>query len=144
MKALSIKQPWASLVAAGYKTIECRTWKNSYRGTLLICSSKGDVKINDGLVAPGGMALAVVELIDIRRMRKSDVSSAYIADSAVKDVLSGYAWVLQKTMEIIPVPVKGRLNIFEIDVQLVPLPDEYKDHCVYLDAMRKTVHIEHV
>ncbi len=41
MKALSIRQPWAWLVAAGIKDIENRTWRTSYRGPLLIHASAG-------------------------------------------------------------------------------------------------------
>ena len=36
MKALTIKQPWASLIAHGVKDIENRTWKTKYRGKILI------------------------------------------------------------------------------------------------------------
>ncbi|MFD2600180.1 ASCH domain-containing protein [Sphingobacterium corticis] len=39
MKALSIKQPWASLIAHGIKDIENRTWKTSYRGRIYIHAS---------------------------------------------------------------------------------------------------------
>ena len=55
MKAISVRQPWASFLAGGGKSVECRTWRCSYRGPLLICSSKGDYPINDGLITPGGM-----------------------------------------------------------------------------------------
>lgn len=44
MKAISIKQPWASLIAHGIKDIENRTWKcpKQYIGQrVLIHSSKG-------------------------------------------------------------------------------------------------------
>lgn len=40
MKALSIKQPWAYLIAAGFKDIENRSWKTNYRGKFLIHASK--------------------------------------------------------------------------------------------------------
>jgi len=40
MKALSIRQPWAGLIAAGVKTIETRNWRTGYRGQLLICASR--------------------------------------------------------------------------------------------------------
>jgi activating signal cointegrator 1 len=36
MKALSLWQPWASLVALGEKRIETREWTTSYRGELAI------------------------------------------------------------------------------------------------------------
>ncbi|WP_286842761.1 MULTISPECIES: ASCH domain-containing protein [Sphingobacterium] len=39
MKALSIKQPWASLIAHGIKDIENRTWATKYRGTIYIHAS---------------------------------------------------------------------------------------------------------
>lgn len=41
MKAITIKQPWASLIALGEKKIETRSWKTSYRGTILIHAGKG-------------------------------------------------------------------------------------------------------
>lgn len=132
MKAISIKQPWASLVAAGYKTVECRTWKTAYRGPLLICSSKGDFEINDGLVSPGGMALGVVELIDISPMTKADLEKSFLPEDWYADALKGYAWHVKKSYEIIPFPVKGKLNLFEVDAEMEKLPDGYKDHCVYL------------
>ncbi len=44
MKAISLWQPWASLMEAGSKTIETRGWKTEYRGDLLICSTKSGLK----------------------------------------------------------------------------------------------------
>jgi len=39
MKALSIKQPWASLIAHGIKDIENRTWRTHFRGKIYIHAS---------------------------------------------------------------------------------------------------------
>lgn len=39
MKALSLWQPWASLVALGAKKIETRSWATGYRGPLVIHAS---------------------------------------------------------------------------------------------------------
>jgi hypothetical protein len=41
MKALTLRQPWATLVAIGAKTIETRPWATSYRGPLAIHAAKG-------------------------------------------------------------------------------------------------------
>lgn len=41
MKALSLTQPWASLVAIGAKRIETRSWRTSYRGEVAIHAAKG-------------------------------------------------------------------------------------------------------
>ena len=40
MKALTLWQPWASLVALGVKTIETRSWSTTYRGPLAIHAAK--------------------------------------------------------------------------------------------------------
>lgn len=41
MKALTLTQPWATLVAIGAKRIETRSWKTQYRGPLAIHAAKG-------------------------------------------------------------------------------------------------------
>jgi hypothetical protein len=41
MKALTLTQPYATLVAVGAKLIETRGWKTSYRGPLAIHAAKG-------------------------------------------------------------------------------------------------------
>ena len=41
MRVITLKQPWATLVAEGLKKYEFRSWKYSYRGELLIHAGKG-------------------------------------------------------------------------------------------------------
>jgi hypothetical protein len=65
-KAISLKQPWANLVATGKKTIETRTWPTKYRGDLIICSSQNPK------IEPYGKALCIVELYDVRLMEAKD------------------------------------------------------------------------
>lgn len=43
MKALSLWQPWATLIANGAKQIETRSWSTSYRGPILIHAAKRKV-----------------------------------------------------------------------------------------------------
>ncbi|MGA2331556.1 MAG: ASCH domain-containing protein [Syntrophales bacterium] len=40
MKAISLWEPWASLIMTGAKKWETRSWSTNYRGKLLICASK--------------------------------------------------------------------------------------------------------
>jgi hypothetical protein len=40
MRALSIKQPWASLIVHGFKRFEMRNWPTRHRGRILIHASK--------------------------------------------------------------------------------------------------------
>lgn len=41
MKVLSIRQPWAWLIAHGHKDVENRTWSTKFRGAVLIHAGKG-------------------------------------------------------------------------------------------------------
>lgn len=45
MKALTLTQPWASLVALGEKRYETRSWSTEYRGPLAIHAAKGVASI---------------------------------------------------------------------------------------------------
>jgi len=41
VKAITIREPWATLVAIGAKQIETRSWPTSYRGPIAIHAAKG-------------------------------------------------------------------------------------------------------
>ena len=41
VKVLTLKQPWATLVAEGIKIYEFRSWKTKYRGKVLIHAGAG-------------------------------------------------------------------------------------------------------
>lgn len=41
MRALTLTQPWATLVALGAKRVETRSWGTAYRGSLAIHAAKG-------------------------------------------------------------------------------------------------------
>lgn len=48
MKAITVKQPWASLICDGIKDVENRTWKTKFRGRVLIhASSQYDKRHRD-------------------------------------------------------------------------------------------------
>lgn len=112
MKALSVKQPFASLIASGRKTIETRNWSTSYRGDLLIVSSKTSCrddpeKYPDELL---GWALCVINLVDCRMMQRLDEEAAacYVYAGAV-------AWVFENIRRIKPFPVRGKQGLFDVD-----------------------------
>ena len=105
MKAISLKQPWANLVACGYKTLETRTWSTGYRGDLLICSSAS------GEIEPTGCALAVVKLVDCREMEDGDAEAACILRYPEAKV-----FVLEDIRLVRPFPVRGSLNIYDLEV----------------------------
>ncbi len=100
MKALSIRQPWANMIASGKKTIETRTWRTNYRGPLLIVSSRTP------RIEPAGYALAVAELIDCRPMTREDEEKA-----CYQIYPRAQAWVLTNIRRIDPFPVNGKLGL---------------------------------
>ena len=115
MKALSIKQPWAEAIARGLKTIETRTWQTSYRGDLLICSSKKPDQSFDltGEELLYGFAICVVELYDIEKMKSEHEKNAMC------DIYpDAFSWHLRNLRTIKPFPVKGQMGIFNIEFKL--------------------------
>lgn len=124
MKALSIKQPWANLIADGEKTIETRSWSTPFRGPLLIVSSKkpdlnnipetNDRKLMAKVIAehgPYGYAVAVAQLVGCRMMRACDVKNAYCDQYP-----AAMAWLLKDVQRIKPFPVKGRLMLYDVEI----------------------------
>lgn len=125
MNALSIRQPWCSLIAAGQKVIETRTWQTSYRGPLLICSGVAPVRFPDpdpfsleawawGKQIPRGVAICVVELAICRPMVPEDESAA-----CCRIYPGAFAWMLLNPRPIDPFPVKGRLKLFNVPDRLI-------------------------
>ncbi|HUV96064.1 MAG TPA: ASCH domain-containing protein [Acidobacteriaceae bacterium] len=103
--AISVKQPRANMIASGEKTIETRTWRTTYRGDLLIVSSRYPK------IEPAGKAVAVCRLVDCRPMRRADEKAA-----CCEWYEFAYAWVLNDARAIEPFPVRGRLGFFKVTV----------------------------
>src|ERR1700722_11217024 len=110
VKALSIRQSWASLIANGIKTIETRTWPTLYRGKLLICAARTRAAFGEPSDLPTGVAVAIVRLVDVRPMHPRDATGAAVPFSRAL-----YAWVLEDPRPIEPFPVKGQLRLFEVN-----------------------------
>ena len=110
MKAISVRQPWASMIAQGNKTIETRTWQTRYRGDLLIVSSKRP--IFPGL--PSGKALCLAQLYDCRPMMAEDEPAA-----RCKSYPGAWAWKLRNIRPVEPFAVRGTLGLYEVDDSLI-------------------------
>ena len=116
MKALSLKQPWASLLAHGKKTIELRSWSTTHRGMLAICASVGAAPdIGQWGDGPRGVIVAVADLIDVRPATPEDCH-----DACVATIPPGtFAWIIGDVLAVHPVAQKGRLGLFPIDDSLI-------------------------
>jgi hypothetical protein len=120
MKALSLKQPWANLVAKGLKTIEIRTWNTKFRGKFLIHASKNiDKKYVGGQVGyePLGSIIAIATLKDVVKYEDYNEFNKdrnrhrnWIVN---KDDMPLYGFILDDIKAIKPIPYKGMLNFFE-------------------------------
>jgi len=142
MKALSVRQPWSWLLAAGYKEIENRSWHTQVRGTILIHAGKTaeDPEYPQRLMqnqiasAPKDKELeAYVEQIQaINRYRTAyenpAMRGAIIGAAEIVDCLheSDSLWYqgphgfLLRNPHLFeaPVPWSGRLGFFEVDTDL--------------------------
>ena len=107
MKAISLHQPWASMIARGIKDIETRTWSTEYRGELLICSTKKPYIPN----YPLGMALCIVQLVHCRPMALVDQERACCP---MRKEL--WSWFFTHRRTIDPFPVIGRQGFYEVEV----------------------------
>lgn len=121
MKVLTIKQPYASLIANGYKKYEFRSWKTKYRGKLYIHAGNGIDKKRMSMVEeykldyPNGYIIAKVNLTDCilvdekmsKQLRKEN-PKVY-----THDYTGYYAWKLED-VQILKNPIKasGKLSIW--------------------------------
>lgn len=138
MKAITIKQPWATLIALGEKQFETRSWKTRHRGKIAIHAGKsidmdafhyeeiqtilnkhGIYKKED---LPFGSVIATADLTDCLQVMKDNFDSAETDKDFIDekeyplgDFSEGrYAWKLEN-VEVLdnPIPAKGQLSLWE-------------------------------
>ncbi len=120
MKALVVRQPWAGLIAAGRKTIELRTWKTSYRGTLAICAGANcDPRGAKWCIdEPRGRVVAVVELAGCEVVDDSAEQAACFKPSAFAPVV--YGWKFASVLALRDPPkIIGKQGLFTLPEGLV-------------------------
>jgi activating signal cointegrator 1 len=141
MKVISIMQPWATLIALREKRFETRSWATKYRGDLAIHASRKidraackrmpilEVLKEHGIVRfddlPTGMIIATCRLSDCIKVIESGEGSAVLKDLQLVSgneyafgdySLGRYAWELMDVKQIGPVPVKGKLGLWEYPI----------------------------
>ena len=135
-KAISLHQPWAELIAMGFKHYETRSWSTNYRGKLVICSAKKNTKqqqLNYESLAsilgidltlhpwdslPLGMAIALVNLTDCIKM-----TDEFIEAQSEHEQLCGhwepgrFAWKLDDISPISPpISIKGQQGLWNVSL----------------------------
>jgi len=140
MKILSLWQPWATLMAAGYKRVETRSWSTQYRGPVAIHAARkwnseldqlSRTETFDEALAgepenlPLGVILAVGSLVDVcpthAKMRGDSVFDRWPGlVTAVEEEFGNYspgrfAWVFDDIQRLsTPLPWKGSQGLREL------------------------------
>ena len=124
MKVLTLKQPWATLVAEGIKEYEFRTWKTKYRGKVLIHAGAGvdkqdmDTFKELNLEYPKKRIVALVEIEDCLELDK-DLNKKIIAEKNIaygNKTREGYAWKIKRIKKINSnQEINGKLGLWNID-----------------------------
>jgi hypothetical protein len=127
MKALSIRQPWAWLIAAGYKDIENRSWSTGLIGRIYIhASQRFDNKALNTTPLNRKGFLDTQALSKIQELALSRRYPAIIGEVDVTDCVTyspspwftgRYGFVLANpVLYDVPIPCKGRTFFFEPDI----------------------------
>lgn len=118
MKALSVKQPWASLIRDGIKTLEVRSWRTDHRGSLLIVASKQpDRRPRASPYAPErpvyGAAVCLVTLVDVRQGTPRDRGRALVNPQGQ------FVWELEDAMPVEPIRITGQMGLYSVPDRFV-------------------------
>ena len=126
MKVLTLKQPWATLVAEEIKKYEFRTWKTNYRGKVLIHSGAGVEKkeldrFKDlDLEYPSKRIIAEVEIEDCLELN-DDLNQKIINENNIaygSKHRTGYAWKLKNVKKLdINKEVNGKFGLWNINLE---------------------------
>lgn len=139
VRALTLTQPWASLVAWGEKRIETRDWGTIYRGPLAIHAAKSFPRwaveacfaepFRSVLAAhveylqdlPLGAIVAVAELVDCARIAPNYVAGLGDQERAFGDYTPGrIAWELSSVRPLSqPIRARGSLGLWVPESQIV-------------------------
>ena len=138
MKALTIIQPWATLIASGHKMNETRSWKTNYRGEVLIHAGKNPKDYTSGCYIddpdgrhfqeagitpnnfedlPRGSIIGkatLVNCIHINKEFRDHLKRSNPAEYAFGDYRIGrYAWVFENPVLFEkPIPARGRQGLW--------------------------------
>ena len=128
MKVITVKQPFATLIAEGLKEYEFRTWRTKFRGDILIHAGKGiDKKAMErykhlNLDYPSGKIIAKATITDCVYVDDKLKDELQVKDPLVyygilqKDSdWDGYGFKLENIEKIEPIEINGKLSLWDYD-----------------------------
>jgi hypothetical protein len=138
VRALSVRQPWATLIISGRKTIELRTWETGYRGRVWIHAAAAvneSMESRFGIVSPPrGAFLGLVDLVTIVSIDSDRWAEWRDVHLDPGQYTPGYfGWVFSDPEQLArPVPARGHPGLYAIGTdqairmleQMQPRPDQ--------------------
>lgn len=144
VRALSLTQPWATLIAIGAKRIETRSWSTSYRARIAIHASKtmpgycrrfaysepawtvlniAGITLGDNCeTLPRGAIIATATLADVVRTEDITAMSQGLLRHEIEfgEYARGrYGWILQDVVALAePIPCKGALGLWAVPADI--------------------------
>lgn len=134
--ALSLKQPWAALLAAGLKTIEIRRWRTRHTGPLLIHAARVPddrhqawAHLPSHLHQAASLGGGIVGVGTLHRCKRYSTPAAFVADASHH--LNDPSWFESPGLyglcftDLHPLPfrqVPGYVRIFEVELDDLELP----------------------
>ena len=125
VKVLTLKQPWATLVAEGIKIYEFRSWKTKYRGKVLIHAGAGVdkkdmVRLKElNYNYPASKIVAIADLDDCLELDEK-LNDEIIAEGNIaygNKRRTGYAWKLKNIKKVkYDAEVKGKLGLWNYEI----------------------------
>lgn len=121
MKALTICQPYAHLIAIGEKRVENRTWPTSYRGPLAIHAGKSRSWL--GGYSPGpdmvfGAVVATARLLaclHIDQIMGGDLDARFMWAKEHQHTEGPWCWVLDDVKRLpTPINYRGAQGLWDI------------------------------
>lgn len=124
MKAITIKEPWATLIINGYKKYEFRSWKTNYRGKILIHTGITKEKEtlekfkNYNLEYNKGAIIGEAELVDCILVDEKLDEELRDLNPIVygNDHVNMYAWKLENIKKYDKqINIKGKLGLWNYE-----------------------------
>ena len=117
MRCLSIQQPWAWAICAGFKRVENRTWKSPYRGPVAIVASAKESRANDAVRNFTGGRLPANTLAFSAIIGTAVLVDIVPLSAAVEDDPFAYGplcWVFDRPVWFQkPIPTTAKLRLYE-------------------------------
>lgn len=142
MKAITICQPYAHLIAIKSKRVENRTWPTRYRGPLAIHAGKSRDWLMgiDEIVYPDmvfGAVVATAKLIaclHIDQIERGDYDKQFPWIREHPHTEGPWCWVMDNVVALpIPLPWKGAQGLWEIADAALPSP-QHRDILNFTEA----------